>query len=496
MIIRCTACQTRFRLADDKMKPDGVRVRCTNCDQVFTALPPQSPTSRPAGRSTASSEVSDPALESAKSTNTARPPAPDAPEFDFDFGEFNMEELEDPSTDPPEQTTDFSGISFDDKFDQPRSAAAHQGDSDELPPLEDFNLDDEAFADFDFDESAASGETALDFSLDEAANIGGDLGVTFDVDTSDEALPELDRSALGTQEFFFDDTPDEPLLDASAEPSDTGPVEFSFDSNEDPFAFPKSPGATETTPSEHDEFVFEGAGSSQKEAAVPAAGTAAVAVETRKKPVADKQFRRDKLPAEPAPRRSSHQPKTKPRKKASGYRSAVIFVLLILVGAAGYGYFGWQQGTYEPAILIERAQFLIMGQTNQEMSGQIDITDLSSQFVINQSAGNLFVVRGRAVNNFSGARSTISVRGIIYDTTGKAILQQTAFCGNPLDQAALRTLPYAKIEETMNNQFGDSLSNLNIGPGQSLPFTIVFRNIPDQVAEFNIEVADSRPGTQ
>ena len=130
------------------------------------------------------------------------------------------------------------------------------------------------------------------------------------------------------------------------------------------------------------------------------------------------------------------------------------------------------------------------------MTGQIDISDLRSQFVANQSAGNLFVVHGKAINNFNGARSTISVRGIIYDASGKVILQQTAFCGNPLDEAALRTLPYAKIEETMNNQFGDSLSNLNIDPGQSIPFTIVFRNIPDQVAEFNIELADSRPGTK
>jgi len=60
----------------------------------------------------------------------------------------------------------------------------------------------------------------------------------------------------------------------------------------------------------------------------------------------------------------------------------------------------------------------------------------------------------------------------------------------------LRKLPYAKIEEAMNNQFGEALSNLNIDPGQSIPFTIVLRKIPDQVAEFNVELADSRPGTK
>lgn len=503
MIIRCTACQTRFRLADDKMKPAGVRVRCTNCHEVFTALPPHSQppsASRPTLDTAGSSDASGPTIKASRPTETVQQTSLDSPDLDFDFGEFNMEELDAPADPSAGRTTspasDLSEISFDDEFERPANTTSLETDRDDLPPLEDFNLDDEEFSGFELDGSAATRENPLDFSRDEEPKIGGDLGVTFDADVSDEALPELDRSALGTQEFFFDDTPDEPLLGSPGDQPATGPIEFSFDSSEDPFAVSEPPGAAEKPAPEHDEFVFEAPAPSAKGAVKQAPENSPVPLEARQKPAPDPQPRREKPLAKPVPRSSSRAPKTKRRKRTSGYRGALIFVLLILAGAAGYGYFGWQQGTYEPAILIERAQYLIKGQTTRDMTGQIDLTDLSSQFVINQSAGNLFVVRGRAVNNFSGARSTISVRGIIYDATGKAILQQTAFCGNPLDEAALRTLPYAKIEETMNNQFGDSLSNLNIEPGQSIPFTVVFRNIPEQVAEFNIEVADSRPGTQ
>jgi uncharacterized repeat protein (TIGR01451 family) len=55
-------------------------------------------------------------------------------------------------------------------------------------------------------------------------------------------------------------------------------------------------------------------------------------------------------------------------------------------------------------------------------------------------------------------------------------------------------MKYAQIEEAMNNQFGDSLSNMNVSPGKVLRFTIVFRNIPKEMANINVEVVDSKPG--
>jgi predicted Zn finger-like uncharacterized protein len=522
MIIQCTECQTRFKLADDKMKPAGVRVRCTNCNVVFTALPPEpeatpapasAPTSKqaPVAAAKPASGFSDTADFSDLNFDGEQPETDQSPAEDvtrdqeFDFGEFNMEDLDDTVENPSESTVASSTEQTADELESSLNipdfslegenplvnSQVKEIEPGELPPLEDFNLDDE-FTGFDDAETAVPAEPSPSFDPGDDVQIGGDLGVTFENESPDEALPELDRSALGTQEFSFDDSPDEPLVDTeSSEPA--GPVEFSFDSDEDPFAIPEDKPAVQPAPHTTDEFVFEEAVSDEIEA--PPAKTLPPQ-EPRQTPTPPRTVvTRDKLPS-PPPQRRSRKPNTKRRKQSGGYRSVILFLLFLAVAGAGYAYFGWQQGTYKPEILIERAKFLIEGNTAEEMSGQIDISDLRSQFVANQSAGNLFVVHGKAINNFTGARSTISVRGIIYDAAGKVILQQTAFCGNPLDEAALRTLPYAKIEETMNNQFGDALSNLNIDPGQAIPFTIVFRNIPAQVAEFNIELADSRPGTK
>ncbi|MDF1563699.1 MAG: zinc-ribbon domain-containing protein, partial [Deltaproteobacteria bacterium] len=35
MIIQCDKCKARFKLADDKISPKGVRVRCTKCEHTF-----------------------------------------------------------------------------------------------------------------------------------------------------------------------------------------------------------------------------------------------------------------------------------------------------------------------------------------------------------------------------------------------------------------------------------------------------------------------------
>jgi predicted Zn finger-like uncharacterized protein len=49
MIVQCTACQAKFRIADEKVTPKGVKVRCSQCKNTFTVRkeesnPPLEPT--------------------------------------------------------------------------------------------------------------------------------------------------------------------------------------------------------------------------------------------------------------------------------------------------------------------------------------------------------------------------------------------------------------------------------------------------------------------
>ncbi|MEW5854204.1 MAG: zinc-ribbon domain-containing protein, partial [Myxococcota bacterium] len=48
MIVACEKCQTRFRVADEKLTPQGLRVRCSKCSHIFSVMPSPEETLGPA----------------------------------------------------------------------------------------------------------------------------------------------------------------------------------------------------------------------------------------------------------------------------------------------------------------------------------------------------------------------------------------------------------------------------------------------------------------
>jgi len=127
--------------------------------------------------------------------------------------------------------------------------------------------------------------------------------------------------------------------------------------------------------------------------------------------------------------------------------------------------------------------------------GSITVKSADGAFLINSEEGEVFVIRGEVINNFSKPRASIQVKGILYGPTG-AVQQKTAYCGNVLTNEQLATLPMAKITAAMNNQFGDSLSNMGIKPGATIPYVIVFTDVPKEIKDFAVEAAGSTVAAQ
>ena len=100
MVIQCSACDTRFKISDDKVKSGPVKVRCSKCKEIFTVQPP----------------------EEEKITSTEEAPATPVPETDsatspslddVDWGSLNSDETdtvadESPETDEEVSNSDFS----------------------------------------------------------------------------------------------------------------------------------------------------------------------------------------------------------------------------------------------------------------------------------------------------------------------------------------------------------------------------------------------------
>ncbi|MBI4746735.1 MAG: zinc-ribbon domain-containing protein [Deltaproteobacteria bacterium] len=125
-------------------------------------------------------------------------------------------------------------------------------------------------------------------------------------------------------------------------------------------------------------------------------------------------------------------------------------------------------------------------------SGQINLAELNGYFTQNAEAGNIFVITGMAVNNTNKARSFFQVRGILFSKKGEKLIQKEVFCGNVFSSKELTTLPRAKIEVDLINKVGSKLSNINLAPGKSVPFTIIFFDLPQDTAEFSVEVVGSQ----
>jgi predicted Zn finger-like uncharacterized protein len=170
--------------------------------------------------------------------------------------------------------------------------------------------------------------------------------------------------------------------------------------------------------------------------------------------------------------------------------SVVTISVLVIVALSGAGLYLLQSG---PAAFDKLGLGFVAKWFGMESveEGRITVRNQLAAFHQNKEAGELFVVTGEALNSFRKARASIHVKVSLYDKKGAVLLQKTAYCGNRLSNEQLQTLPMAKIESIMNNQFGDSLSNLGVPPGGAIGFVVAIPNVPKEAADFGVEVVGS-----
>ena len=184
--------------------------------------------------------------------------------------------------------------------------------------------------------------------------------------------------------------------------------------------------------------------------------------------------------------------KVRPAEKKRISKPLLVLLILVLLGGGCYG-------TY---VLLDFMNIKIpfisdyLNPQDSDTTGNlmIETLDVDSRFVVNAKAGKLFVITGQIKNGYSDVRSYIRVIGKLY-TKGKILAQTgTVFCGNVLSDIELSNMEVVAIKKRLSNRLGDNKSNMQVKPGQELPFMIVFANLPDNLEEFAIEVAGSTPG--
>ncbi len=193
-----------------------------------------------------------------------------------------------------------------------------------------------------------------------------------------------------------------------------------------------------------------------------------------------------------------------PVKKRSARKPLVAVVLVLLLSLIGIivtNNLGikipYVSDLHIPYISDVKIPFLsgLMGPKVEDKVGNLKITPMSRtisyKFVDNNSAGRILVISGQVRNEYDHPRSNIKVTGKIYQKGKNLANTATVFAGNMLSDADLQGMDMSAINNRLQNRFGDNRSNIKVKTGKTIPFYIVFNQLPANLDEYTVEVAGS-----
>ena len=475
MIIQCEQCQTKFNLDDSKVAGKSIKVRCARCRHVFSVAGTQG------------------MAEDAASF------APNTPVFQIEEDLEGVEPASDatlsfePETDSSDRSNFLDSFSFE--------ADEEQVAADTPPPV----VDDSDFS-FPSADSPVSHDQVekqkdpddLDFG---AFDFGDDSG---DADEPPAAAPAMDfgdKAAKPQKDDFggLDFSGDDMFGDVVSTPQEEETEKsISFDMGMDGFADsmgvesgaagPDTSHATQEPATESpfslDDIDF---GDELTSVAVQQVSTEelkpsqellfAPLATAQEKPDSD-SFAEASAQEELPPLSISSRRKETPR--ISGM---LLFMGIMIAGlVVFYSYWGYMTLTEDKGKIAQEA-------------GRITVRSVEASFVKNKKAGDLLVISGEAVNEYNKPRAAIQIKGLVFGADGEEVSSKIAFCGNPLTEEQLASLTMEQIEAAMANQFGDSLANMEVAPGDAIPFVIVIPKPPAGATDYGVEPAGSTVAT-
>jgi predicted Zn finger-like uncharacterized protein len=128
---------------------------------------------------------------------------------------------------------------------------------------------------------------------------------------------------------------------------------------------------------------------------------------------------------------------------------------------------------------------------NAEKVKDIALRNVRQYYIPNEKAGQIFVVEGKAVNNFATPKERIKVEISLFDEKGHVLVAKQLLCGNTLSQFQLQVQSAEEINSSLASEVGILTSNTFLKTGMDTPFMAVFFKPPDTVKEFGVKVIDA-----
>jgi len=120
-----------------------------------------------------------------------------------------------------------------------------------------------------------------------------------------------------------------------------------------------------------------------------------------------------------------------------------------------------------------------------------EIRDLNSSYAKTFIGGDLFVIEGTVANVGKGPSRGIRVQAALLGKDNQALVNNTVFAANLVDNTMLRHANRAVIEGFLGVRYGERNVNRDIPAGKSLPFMVVFFDPPGQIEYFTVKALDA-----
>ncbi|MDP2644979.1 MAG: DUF3426 domain-containing protein [Desulfobacterales bacterium] len=475
MITTCKKCDTSFNLPDRLVKKTGSKVRCSRCQTVYVAYPPEDqppPEGPPSLPSSGGIEM--PPEAELKSEITPPPDLQDPGSFDLEDLKLDLEIPAD-GTIVPEEPAEFEELGLELVLEPEIPADRTAVPKEPGEP----------------GEPAEPGDPDLNLELD----LGGDLQL--------EALEEEKAAAPDLQEMDSIDL--EALNLALQAPEDVAPEE----------EFPE-------TPMEYlDPDELEGAAFFEAQQAAQVQGPEEESPSEESVAGVMAQGPKAAIYMEALPDRDGAQDakktlgdymaqmgdaaalkKGKPKKPFRRIRTQILVFFMITLAAGG----GYALYTLLGPMGPDRLKAAVGGWNIPYVSdyfkpevpeaGNLKMTtsDIESKFLDSAGGQKIFVISGKVKNEYPEPRSFIRVTGKLFNKGKISTRVATVYGGNILAEEELARLSPEAIRTRLSNRPGDHNANVGVKPNQSVSFMIVFGNLPTDLEEFSIQVEGSSRG--
>lgn len=515
MIITCEACSTRFVLDDALIKPEGSKVKCSKCRHVFTAfpldgpeikIPPDLPKPQENDISGDEPEIQDDFNIDSDSYGQDA----DLEDADIDFSEIEFDEAKFEQN-PPKRQTDTESVDFQ---YQDIEGSAKDFDEDGLDfETADFEIDEPELdfqdnalkldaQDFEFEKikhGSASGPISVSSNSDMA-----DIEISFAQD--DDTVEDLELEELSldmddpvAEKSSIDDLElDDLELDDSEEPDDQEADEEieQTAAEQDKFAEYDKVLEQDTEPQDASITIPD---PEVEESTYPSENLLAPTDDEINTTIGTSMGQEAFITT--LSEQSVRQKRRAKEKKGLSLPVKILLVLVLLILAAYVAII--RLGVTIPVVSDIQIPFItewLAPNPKQAPQPPLDpIPDepsINGRFVSNKSAGDLFVVTGRIKNPSNVAVSYIQVKGTLMTKDNTKAKTLIAYCGNIIPEETLMSGNISDITKQMDVRQGNQNTNVNIKPGASVMFMLVFSNLPEDLSNFTVAVQGFEPAQE